>query len=48
MFKRGIGAHNNPSFYRQLGIDPDQLVAEALETLARKFRLHDPGSQAAN
>jgi hypothetical protein len=47
-FKRGIGAYNNPSFYRQLGTDPDQLLAEALEALARKFGLHDPCAEAAN
>jgi hypothetical protein len=39
IFKRGIDAYNNPSFYRQLGKDPDQLVAAALELLARKFSL---------
>jgi hypothetical protein len=38
-FKRGIGAHNNPSFYRQLGKDPEQLVAAALELLVKKFSL---------
>ncbi len=37
--KRGIDAHNNPGFYRQLGKDPDQLMAAALELLAQKFRL---------
>jgi hypothetical protein len=41
-FKRGIGAHNNPDFYRQLGKDPKQLIANALELLAKKFNLqHD-------
>jgi hypothetical protein len=38
-FKRGIGAFNNPGFYRQLGKDPDRLVAEALELLSKKFGL---------
>jgi hypothetical protein len=38
-FKRGIDAHNNPNFYRQLGKDPEQLMAAALELLAKKFRL---------
>jgi hypothetical protein len=37
-FKRGIDAYNNPSFYRQLGKDPEQLMAAALELLAKKFR----------
>jgi hypothetical protein len=36
-FKRGIDAHNNPNFYRQLGKDPEQLMAAALELLAKKF-----------
>src|SRR5262245_46671843 len=34
-FKRGMNAHNHPGFYRQLGKDPDQLVAVALELLVR-------------
>jgi hypothetical protein len=38
-FKRGIDAHNNPGFYRQLGKDPDLLLSAALELLARKFSL---------
>ena len=38
-FKRGMDACNNPSFYRQLGKDPEQLMAAALEFLAKKFRL---------
>ena len=38
-FKRGMNAHNRPGFYRQLGKDPDQLVAVALQLLARKFSL---------
>src|SRR5260221_454694 len=32
-FKRGIGAYNNPDFYRQLGKDPEQLVRDALDVL---------------
>ena len=36
-FKRGIGAYNNPDFYRQLGKDPEQLVGAALDTLKRRF-----------
>jgi hypothetical protein len=38
-FKRGMDAYNNPDFYRQLGKDPEQLTAAALELLARKFWL---------
>jgi DNA/RNA-binding domain of Phe-tRNA-synthetase-like protein len=38
-FKRGIDAHNNPGFYRQLGKDPAQLVRSAIEALARRFNL---------
>ena len=38
-FKRGMDAHNNPAFYRQLGKDPDLLLSAALELLACKFSL---------
>jgi hypothetical protein len=38
-FKRGMGAHNNPDFYRQLGKDPEQLITSALELLAKRFNL---------
>lgn len=38
-FKRGMQAHNNSAFYRQLGRDPEALTAAAFETLARKFKL---------
>jgi hypothetical protein len=38
-FKRGMDAHNNPRFYRQLGKDPDLLLSAALELKARKFSL---------
>ena len=38
-FKRGMDAYNNPDFYRQLGRDPEQLTAVALELLARNFGL---------
>jgi len=38
-FKRGMDAHNNPGFYSQLGKDPEQLMAAALELLAKKFSL---------
>jgi hypothetical protein len=39
-FKRGIGAYNNPSFYRQLGKDPEQIVRDALDVLAKRFNLY--------
>lgn len=39
IFKRGWDAHNNPSFYRQLGRDPDALTNDALAALAAKFGL---------
>ena len=39
-FKRGMDAHNHPDFYRQLEKDPEQITAEALEKLARRFKLH--------
>jgi hypothetical protein len=38
-FKHGMDAYNNPGFYRQLGKDPNQLMAAALELLAKKFTL---------
>jgi hypothetical protein len=38
-FKRGMDAHNNPHFYRQLGKNPDLLVVTALELLAKKLNL---------
>jgi hypothetical protein len=40
MFKRSIGAHNNPDFYRQLDKDPQQIVRDALDALAKRFNLH--------
>ena len=39
IFKRGIDAHNHTGFYRQLRQDPDQIIAAALQLLARKFNL---------
>ncbi len=39
VFQRGWDAYSNPGFYRQLGKDPDQLVAVALDILAIKFGL---------
>ena len=38
-FKRGMDAYNNPNFYQQLGKNPQQLTAAALELLAKKFGL---------
>jgi len=38
-FKRGMAAYNNPCFYRQLGSDPGQIVADALDVLAKRFGL---------
>jgi hypothetical protein len=39
-FKRGIDAYNNPGFYRQLGKDPEQMVRDALDVLANRFKLY--------
>jgi hypothetical protein len=39
-FKRGIDAYNNPSFYRQLGKDPEQMVRDALDVLVKRFNLY--------
>jgi hypothetical protein len=38
-FKRGMDAHNHPDLYRQIGRDPEQILAEALESLATRFKL---------
>jgi hypothetical protein len=38
-FKRGIDAFNYADFYRQLGEEPQEVVAAALEVLARRFDL---------
>jgi hypothetical protein len=40
-FKRAMDAHNHPDFYRQLGKNPEQITAEALESLARRFGLQN-------
>ena len=39
ILKRGMDAYNNPDFYRQLGKDPEQLMAAAFELLVKKFPL---------
>jgi hypothetical protein len=36
-YKRGLDAHHNPSFYRQLGKDPERLTASALALLEIRF-----------
>jgi hypothetical protein len=38
-FKRGMNAHNHPGFYRQLGKDPQQLMRDALDVLAKRLKL---------
>ena len=38
-FKRGMAAHNYPTFYRQLGQVPEQIVADALAALQTRFDL---------
>jgi hypothetical protein len=38
-FKRGMDAFNYADFYRQLGEEPQEVVAAALELLARRFNL---------
>jgi len=38
-FKRGLDAHNHPDFYRQLGKDPERIIAEALGNLVSRFDL---------
>jgi len=40
VFKRGWDAYNNPAFYRQLGKDPEQIVRDALDVLAKRFNLY--------
>ena len=39
IFQRGIDAHNNPGFYRQLGKESQEVVKTALEALAKRFEL---------
>jgi hypothetical protein len=38
-FKRGMAAHNNPDFYRQLGRVPEQIVTDALAAFQARFNL---------
>jgi len=35
-----MNAYNNPSFYRQLGKDPEQILRDALDVLAKRFNLY--------
>ena len=39
-YKRGLDAHNNPAFYRQIGKDPERLTATALVLLEINFHIH--------
>ena len=39
LFKRAQGALQNPSFYRQMGKDPDAIAAAAFDAMAAKFKL---------
>jgi hypothetical protein len=38
-YKRGLDAHNHPTFYRQIGKDPEQLTAAAVTLLETNFIL---------
>jgi hypothetical protein len=38
-FQRGIDAHHHPQFYRQIGKEPQELVAAALALLQKRFDL---------
>ena len=40
IFKRGMNAYYNPGFYRQLGKNPEQIIKNAVDVLARRFGLH--------
>jgi hypothetical protein len=37
IYQRGMDAHNHPAFYRQIGQDPELLVAIAMEALEDRF-----------
>jgi hypothetical protein len=39
IFKRGMDANNHPGFYRQIGLEPQELIAAALNVLAKRFDL---------
>lgn len=36
---KGWAAHQNPDFYRQLGVDPEPLVCEALLAIKQRYKL---------
>jgi len=40
IFKRGLDAYNHPDFYRQLGQQPDQITALAVNVLIERFGPH--------
>ena len=37
LYQRAQSAANNPAFYRQIGKDPDAIVAAAVDALTRRF-----------
>jgi hypothetical protein len=37
IFKRGLDAYNHPDFYRQLGEQPDEITATAVNVLVARF-----------
>lgn len=37
LFKQAQAAIQNPGFYKQIGKDPDAIVAQATELLAKRF-----------
>jgi hypothetical protein len=39
-FKGGMEAYNNPDFYHRLRKHPERMIGDALELLARRFKLH--------
>jgi hypothetical protein len=43
-FKRGMDAHNNPSFYQQLGKSPDQLNGKRTTVVGKgvQVKLDEP------
>jgi len=38
-FQRGMAAYHHPEFYRQIRKEPEQIIGNALEVLARRFSL---------
>lgn len=37
LYKQAQSAINNPSFYRQIGKDPDAIINEAIKTLSLEY-----------